>query len=155
MMTTRTAASASRPVRRPPSSSLQIARQLLEEIVAHAREESPRECCGLIAARNGHAVAVHRVRNVAINPKSAYFMEAKEQYLAMRAIEDADLDIGAIYHSHPRSEPVPSETDVNLARQWPGMRWMIVGLQGDEPLIRTWRIVDDAFHEDAHEVQDG
>ena len=134
---------------------MQIPRQLLEEIVAHAREESPRECCGLIAARDGQAVAVHRVRNVAINPKSAYFMEAKEQYLAMRDIEDADLEIGAIYHSHPRSEPVPSETDVNLARQWPGMRWMIVGLQGGEPEIRTWRIVEDAFHEDAHEVQDG
>jgi proteasome lid subunit RPN8/RPN11 len=108
----------------------------------------------MIALRDGEAVAVHRVRNVAINPKSAYFMDAKEQYLAFQAIEDGDLELGAIYHSHPRSEPVPSQTDVNLAKQWPGMRWMIVGLQGDEPELRTWRIADDAFHEDAHEVQD-
>jgi proteasome lid subunit RPN8/RPN11 len=132
-----------------------VPRQLLEEIVAHAREESPRECCGMVGAQDGRAVAVHRVRNVAINPKSAYFMEPTEQLRTLQAIEDADLEIGAIYHSHPRSEPVPSETDVNLARQWPGMRWMIVSLQGDEPEIRTWRIVDDAFHEDAHEVEDG
>jgi [CysO sulfur-carrier protein]-S-L-cysteine hydrolase len=134
---------------------LRIRAQLLAEIVAHAREEAPRECCGMIGTDDGRAVAVHRVRNVAINPKSAYFMDAKEQYLAFQAIEDADLEIGAIYHSHPRSEPVPSETDVNLAKQWPGMRWMIVSLAGGEPEIRTWRIVDDAFHEDAHEVQDG
>jgi [CysO sulfur-carrier protein]-S-L-cysteine hydrolase len=134
---------------------LRIPAQLLAEIVAHAREEAPRECCGMIGTDDGRAVAVHRVRNVAINPKSAYFMDAKEQYLAFQAIEDADLEIGAIYHSHPRSEPVPSETDVNLAKQWPGMRWMIVSLAGGEPEIRTWRIVDDAFHEDAHEVQDG
>jgi proteasome lid subunit RPN8/RPN11 len=134
---------------------LRIPPQLLAEIVAHAREEAPRECCGMIGTEDGRAVAVHRVRNVAINPKSAYFMDAKEQYLAFQAIEDADLEIGAIYHSHPRSEPVPSETDVNLAKQWPGMRWMIVSLAGGEPEIRTWRIVDDAFHEDAHEVQDG
>jgi proteasome lid subunit RPN8/RPN11 len=134
---------------------LRIPPQLLAEIVAHAREEAPRECCGMIGTEDGRAVAVHRVRNVAINPKSAYFMDAKEQYLAFQAIEDAELELGAIYHSHPRSEPVPSETDVNLAKQWPGMRWMIVSLAGGEPEIRTWRIVDDAFHEDAHEVQDG
>jgi [CysO sulfur-carrier protein]-S-L-cysteine hydrolase len=131
---------------------LRIPRQLLEEMIAHAREEAPRECCGVIAAENGRAVAVHRVRNVAINPKSAYFMDAKEQYLAFQAIEDADLELGAIYHSHPRSEPVPSETDINLAKPWPGMRWIIIGLEGAEPEIRTWRIDDDAFAEDPHDV---
>jgi proteasome lid subunit RPN8/RPN11 len=134
---------------------LRVPRELLEEIVAHAREESPRECCGMIGTDDGRAVAVHRVRNVAINPKTAYFMDPKDQLAAWQAIEDSDLEIGAIYHSHPRSEPVPSQTDVNLAKQWPGMRWMIVGLQSTEPEIRTWRIVDDAFHEDAHEVEDG
>jgi proteasome lid subunit RPN8/RPN11 len=131
---------------------LRIPQPLLEEMIAHARDEAPRECCGMIASENGSAVAVHRVRNVAINPKSAYFMDAKEQYLAFQAIEDAGLELGAIYHSHPRSEPVPSETDVNLAKPWPGMTWVIVGLQGDEPQIRTWRIDDDAFAEDPHDV---
>jgi proteasome lid subunit RPN8/RPN11 len=131
---------------------LRIPPQLLEEMVAHAREESPRECCGLIATRDGEAVAAHRVRNVAINPKSAFYMDPKEQYLAMQAIEDADLELGAIYHSHPRSEPVPSETDINLARPWPGVRWTIVGLQGGEPEVRTWRIVDSAIEEDPHDA---
>jgi [CysO sulfur-carrier protein]-S-L-cysteine hydrolase len=134
---------------------LRIPRQLLEEMIAHAREESPRECCGLIAARDDGAVAVHRVSNVAVNRKTAYFMEPKEQLQTMQAIEDAGLEIGAIYHSHPRSEPVPSPTDVNLAKQWPGMRWIIVGLNGEEPEVRTWRIEGTAFHEDPHEVQDG
>jgi proteasome lid subunit RPN8/RPN11 len=131
---------------------LRIPQSLLEEMIAHAREEAPRECCGMVAAQDGDAVAVHRVRNVAINPKSAYFMDAKEQFLAFQAIEDADLELGAIYHSHPRSEPVPSETDVNLARPWPGMRWIIVGLHAAEPEVRTWRIDDDAFVEDPHDV---
>jgi proteasome lid subunit RPN8/RPN11 len=131
---------------------LRISQPLLEEMIAHAREEAPRECCGMIATDNGRAVAVHRVRNVAINPKSAYFMDAKEQYQAFQAIEDADLELGAIYHSHPRSEPVPSETDINLAKPWPGMRWIIVSLQGDEPEIRTWTIIDDAFAEAPHDL---
>lgn len=134
---------------------LRISTPLLEEIIAHAREDAPRECCGMIAAQDGQAVAVHRVRNVAVNRKTSYFMDPKEQLATWQAIEDAGLEIGAIYHSHPRSEPVPSPTDVNLAKQWPGLRWMIVGLEGAEPEVRTWRIVGTAFHEDAHEVHDG
>ena len=135
---------------------LRISSQLLEEIFDHAREESPRECCGLIGCdAEGRAVSTHRVRNVAVNRKTSYFMDAKEQLEAFQAIEDAGLEIGAIYHSHPRSEPVPSPTDVNLAKQWPGMQWMIVGLAGEEPEARTWQIVDTAFHEDPHEVHDG
>lgn len=135
---------------------LRISSQLLGEIVAHAREESPRECCGLIGVDgDGNAGSVHRVKNVAVNRKTAYFMDAKQQYEAFQAIEDAGQEVGAIYHSHPRSEPVPSPTDVNLAKQWPGMQWMIVGLAGPEPEARTWRIVDTAFHEDPHEVRDG
>jgi [CysO sulfur-carrier protein]-S-L-cysteine hydrolase len=135
---------------------LRISPQLLAEIVAHAREESPRECCGLIGVdADGNAMSVHRVKNVAVNRKTAYFMDAKQQYEAFQAIEDAGHEVGAIYHSHPRSEPVPSPTDVNLAKQWPDMQWMIVGLAGSEPEARTWRIVDTSFHEDPHEVHDG
>jgi proteasome lid subunit RPN8/RPN11 len=133
---------------------LRIPPRLLEEMIAHARQEAPRECCGMIACQGDQAVAVHRVRNVAVNRKTAYFMEAKEQLDTWQAIEDAGLEIGAIYHSHPRSEPVPSPTDVNLAKQWPGMQWVIVGLAGSEPEVRTWQIVGTAFHEDPHEVQD-
>ena len=134
---------------------LRIPRQLLEEMLAHAREESPRECCGMIACEGDRAVAAHRVQNVAVNRKTAYFMDPKEQLLTMQAIEDAGLEVGAIYHSHPRSEPVPSPTDVNLAKQWPGMQWIIIGLTSDEPEVRTWQIVGTEFHEDPHEVQEG
>ena len=43
-------------------------------------------------------------------------------------IEDAGAELGAIYHSHTRSEPYPSQTDVNFAAGWPGVEWLIVGV---------------------------
>ena len=49
---------------------------------------------------------------------------------------------GVIYHSHTRSKPYPSQTDVNFAGNWPGVEWLIVGLAGDEPDVRNWRIAD-------------
>jgi proteasome lid subunit RPN8/RPN11 len=132
---------------------LRISRQLLEEVIAHARAEAPNECCGMIATRDGAAVAVHRARNKAASPLR-YEMDGLEQYRIQTAIEDAGLELGAIYHSHTRSAPRPSETDINLAF-YPDAVYVIVGLDNDEPDVRAWRIIDGAVSEAALEVEDG
>jgi proteasome lid subunit RPN8/RPN11 len=58
--------------------------------------------------------------------------------------------LGAIYHSHVRSPPYPSQTDVNFARSWPGIEWLIVALAaGEEPETRSYLIdVDSAAIEE-------
>jgi [CysO sulfur-carrier protein]-S-L-cysteine hydrolase len=106
---------------------VRISRQLLDEVIAHAQAEAPKECVGMIAARDGEAVAVHRARNSADAPKLRYEIDPKEQYRLEMGIEDAGLELGAIYHSHPRTEPEPSPTDVNLAMH-PHALYLIVGL---------------------------
>jgi proteasome lid subunit RPN8/RPN11 len=119
---------------------LRISRSLLEELVAHARAEAPNECCGMVASRAGEAVAVHRATNTAASPLR-YEIDGMEQYRIQTEIEDAGLDLGAIYHSHTRSDPLPSQTDINLAF-YPEALYVIVGVKGDEPDVRAWEIVD-------------
>jgi proteasome lid subunit RPN8/RPN11 len=119
---------------------LRISRQLLDEVIVHAREEAPNECCGMIASTDGEAVVVHRARNTAASP-FRYEMDGMEQYRIQTAIEDAGHELGAIYHSHTRSAPEPSQTDINLAF-YPEALYVIVGLKGPEPDVRAWRIVD-------------
>src|SRR5918999_2495467 len=118
---------------------MRISRTLLDEMIAHARADAPNECCGMIASRDGEAVAVHRATNAAASPLR-YEIEGREQLKFMDAIEDAGLDLGAIYHSHTRSAPEPSQTDINLAF-YPDALYVIVGLKSAEPDIRAWRIV--------------
>jgi [CysO sulfur-carrier protein]-S-L-cysteine hydrolase len=132
---------------------VRISSQLLEEIVAHARADAPNECCGMIAAQDGRAVAVHRARNAAASPKLSYHMDGREQYQIEMAIEDAGLELGAIYHSHPRSAPEPSQTDINLALH-PHALYVIVGLAGEGPDVRAFTIVDGAVGVAALEVED-
>ena len=60
-----------------------------------------------------------------------------------QAIEDAGWELGAIYHSHTRSPPVPSQTDINLAF-YPDALYVIVGVAGSAPEVRAFRIVDSA-----------
>ena len=133
---------------------MRISRQLLDEVVAHAQAEAPNECCGMIASSNGRAVAVHRARNTAKAPRKRYEMDPKEQLKLETGIEDAGLELGAIYHSHTRSAPLPSQTDVNLAMH-PHALYVIVGLEHPEPEVRAWRIVDGAVTAAALEVDDG
>ena len=113
---------------------------MLDRMVEHARREAPNECVGVLGARDGEAVRVHRARNAAASPLR-YEIDGMEQYRIQTAIEDAGHDLGAIYHSHTRSAPEPSQTDINLAF-YPDALYVIVGVAGEEADVRAWRIVD-------------
>jgi [CysO sulfur-carrier protein]-S-L-cysteine hydrolase len=103
----------------------------------------------MIASRAGVAIAVHRATNAAASPLR-YIIEPAEQYRITQEIEDEGLDLGLIYHSHTRSDPVPSQTDINLAKlggtdlpAFPGTLYLIVGVKDADPDVRTWSIVGD------------
>jgi [CysO sulfur-carrier protein]-S-L-cysteine hydrolase len=130
--------------------TMRIARELLEKIITHAREDAPNECCGMIAASDGEAVRVYRATNSAASPLR-YEIDGKEQYRIQTEIEDAGWDLGAIYHSHTRSAPYPSQTDINLAF-YPESLYVIVGIASDEPEVRAYRIVDEQVSEVALDV---
>jgi proteasome lid subunit RPN8/RPN11 len=120
-----------------------IAPELIDRIVAHARRDFPNECCGMIAVRDGVAVSVHEAENLAASPLR-FEVDGLEVHKTIEEIEDAGGELGAIYHSHTRSEPYPSQTDVNFAAGWPGVEWLIVGLRrnSDEVVVRSYRIDD-------------
>ncbi|HEY5317796.1 MAG TPA: M67 family metallopeptidase [Solirubrobacteraceae bacterium] len=120
---------------------MKLTQELYDEILDHARAEAPAECCGMIASRDGEAVQVYRATNAAASPPYAYEIDSADLYRIQMAIDDADLDLGAIYHSHPRSAPYPSQTDISLAF-YPDALYIIVGLKGAEPSARAFSIRD-------------
>jgi len=132
---------------------MRIPRSMLDRIVAQARDEAPNECCGMIAARDGAAVTLHPARNAAASPLR-YEIDGMEQYRIQSAIEDAGDDLGAIYHSHTRSAPLPSQTDINLAF-YPDALYIIVGVAGEEADVRAWRIADGSVEEAGLEIEEG
>jgi proteasome lid subunit RPN8/RPN11 len=119
---------------------MRISQELFDEMVAHAAQDAPNECCGMIATRDGEAVTVHRATNAAASPLR-YEIDGAEQYRIQMEIDDAGLDLGAIYHSHTRSEPFPSQTDINLAF-YPDALYVIVGLMNGAPDVRAFTIRD-------------
>jgi proteasome lid subunit RPN8/RPN11 len=121
---------------------VKISQQLIDEMVAHAREDLPNECCGMIGGRDGEARTVHRVVNAAASPLR-YEMDSQGQISAYNAIGDAGEDLLGIYHSHTKSAAYPSQTDVNQAVAWPEQVYVIVSLaDGDVPDVKAYLLKD-------------
>ena len=125
---------------------MRIAGDLLDQIVAHAREDAPNECCGLISGGDGRAARVHRARNEFSSPMR-FNVHPQDLIRITNEIDDAGEELVGIYHSHPRSEAYPSQTDINLAANWPDPLWLICSLAGDEPAVRAFSIRDGAVKE--------
>jgi proteasome lid subunit RPN8/RPN11 len=119
---------------------MRFSQELFAQMVEHARAEAPNECCGMVASRDGEAVAVHPAVNAAASPLR-YEIDGAEQYRIQMEIDSADLDLGAIYHSHTRSAPYPSQTDINLAF-YPDAVYVIVGLANGDAEVRGYTIRD-------------
>jgi proteasome lid subunit RPN8/RPN11 len=131
---------------------MRIARELIDEIVAHAREEAPNECCGLLAGVDGRATQVHRARNQEASP-FRYVVDSRDQIRIMDEIEEAGEELVGIYHSHTRSAAYPSQTDVNLAKGWPDPLYLICSVAAEEPDVRAYAIRNSAIEEVALAVE--
>jgi [CysO sulfur-carrier protein]-S-L-cysteine hydrolase len=131
---------------------VRIAPELVEQIVAHALEDPRIECCGIVAvapADDGEKTAtrVYRAHNVH-ESELRFEIDPLEQLEINESIDDEGWGFGAIYHSHVRSEPKPSQTDITFAAGLPGIEWIIVGLANeDAPEIRSYLIDGDAVRE--------
>ena len=97
----------------------------------------------MVAARGEppEAVAIHRARNLAASPLR-FEIDGREVLSLTQEIEREGYELRAIYHSHTRTPPYPSQTDINFAANWPGVEWIIVGLDGGAPEVRSYLITD-------------
>jgi [CysO sulfur-carrier protein]-S-L-cysteine hydrolase len=111
------------------------------ELRAHAAEEAPNECCGLVLLRDGVAVEYIRGTNKLQSP---YRYELYIDPVVWSEIPD-DLE-QVIFHSHPETEPRPSRTDRERAGLWSGRPFLIYGLKHDD--LRAWTVT----REDAAEL---
>jgi proteasome lid subunit RPN8/RPN11 len=114
-----------------------------DQLLAHASETDPAECCGLIAGSDDEqARSIYSLRNMASNPNVAYEAAPEDLFAAQRQMRDRGEQLIGIYHSHPGSEePAPSETDVRLA-YYPQAVYFIIGLAGPRPVMRAFRIIE-------------
>jgi proteasome lid subunit RPN8/RPN11 len=118
-----------------------------DQLLAHASETDPAECCGLIGGSEDQQTrSIYSLRNMSPNSNVAYEAAPEDLFAAQRQMRERGEQLLAIYHSHPRSaEPVPSETDIRLA-YYPQAIYFIIGLAGPQPILRAFRISESEDH---------
>ncbi len=136
---------------------LTLERSYVDQMIAHAREENPNECCGIIAGDDGRAANFYRITNAAKSP-FRYRMDPQEFFRAYRDVEDRGWRILVLYHSHTHTEARPSDTDIRLATGpdgrslWPDTYYVLVSLANEnDPSVRAFTIEDGVVQE--HELR--
>ena len=130
---------------------VQVLRDVYDAMVAHALEERPDECCGMLAGKNGRVTRALRAVNVAERKGVRYEVAPREILRLMDEMDDANLDHLGIYHSHTFTRAYPSATDIGLAA-YP-VYYVIVSLADfRKPVVKAFTITDGEVEEHPIEV---
>lgn len=122
---------------------LVIPKTIVNDIIAHAKELTPYECCGFLAGNENTVGKVYRIKNVVsvegaveaasfdeakirhlshLSPEEraeiAFIMDSVEMFKAVKDMRKQGLKLQVVYHSHPKDPARPSPTDIKIANDW-------------------------------------
>ena len=132
---------------------MKIPQDIIEELIAQARQDAPNETCGyLLGIENGESEAEvtenYWMENIDHSPEHFSF-SPREQFAALRYAREKGLKILANWHSHPASPSRPSQEDLRLAND-PTIRYAILSLHEGVHLnsfkILNGEVVDKEVH---------
>jgi proteasome lid subunit RPN8/RPN11 len=121
---------------------LRISHEVIAEMIAHAHEEAPRECCGLLIGKGDSVDRSVRATNLEPRP-TRYLIDARDHFAAIRAARSEGREVLGAYHSHPASAPEPSPTDIAEANSGSDFVYVIVSPVNDE--VRAYRCQSGQF----------
>ena len=106
---------------------IKISESLRKNLELHANEQNPYEACAILLGNKDekiwNATEIFLTEN--IEKSEINFTVSNEQLLeGYKMAEETGLDIVGIFHSHPKSLPSPSNTDVKFMKGNP-IPWII------------------------------
>ena len=118
-----------------------IPSSIAEEMIAHAKEDFPLECCGILAGKDDSVSHIYRMDNID-SSRVSYLMDPREQLKVFKEMRTLGIEMKAIYHSHPNHPAYPSKTDIELA-YYPDTVYIIISINdNNDTLVRGFWIVN-------------
>jgi proteasome lid subunit RPN8/RPN11 len=133
---------------------IRLPREHLEAMIAHALEDAPVECCGVVAAVDGEVVGIHRARNTEASPYR-FNIDPLEYMRLEEAVLEGGAAVAGFYHSHTGTEARPSPTDIRMMSAFFGPPYVhfVVGVADREsPHARVFTIEDGGYVEHRYEL---
>ena len=135
----------------PAGKQIILTRAQRDEMLNHALQETPNECCGLLIGKGRRVKQVVKIKSDNPSP-DAYYMNAEEQVAVFTEMAARGEELLGIYHSHPKGPAWPSGADLQLAFH-PEVAYFIISLADmDNPALHAFRIHHGAFEETAFKL---
>jgi proteasome lid subunit RPN8/RPN11 len=133
---------------------LKLSPQDYQTLLAHARAALPNEGCGLLAGESAGAEKtvkkVYCLENTDKSPEH-FSMAPEEQFKAVADMRKNGWTLLGNFHSHPATPARPSAEDIRLAFD-PSLSYVIISLQAEEPVIKSYTIQKGSAAEEALEL---
>jgi proteasome lid subunit RPN8/RPN11 len=113
-----------------------------QTLAEYARKSQPNECCGIVLGVGNRVTQIMPVPNIAADSRNNYRMDDKVLVKILLWAEREQQKVVGFYHSHPRTEPIPSQSDIRLAA-YPDAAYLIVGFRSGETHLAAWSIKRD------------
>jgi desampylase len=124
--------------------AVQLRDEVRADMIAHARDEAPNECCGLLVGAGSLIDECVRVRNLRASP-TRYLLDPAEHIATNRRLRGSRRAVIGCYHSHPHTSPVPSDTD-RAEALYEEFVWVIVSLAGSgSGEVAAYRLEHETF----------
>lgn len=118
---------------------LQIPMSIYERMIEQAREGVPFEVCGILGGKDGVVSVISPMTNTDAS-RDHFMMEPREQFSVVKVLRSQELEMLAVYHSHPETPARLSDEDLRLALT-PGISYVIVSLADPSaPEVRSFKI---------------
>src|SRR3990167_8819076 len=130
---------------------LEIPKKIFEEMIEHLRSEFPFEGCGVLAGKRNKVEKLIRLTNTKKSP-TAYLADPFEQLNMLKEIEREQIEMLAIYHSHPNNEAYTSMEDIEKAFYNEQLYLIVSFLDKKNPVARIFSIVNREISEEKFKV---
>ncbi len=118
--------------------AIELSSQIEADLIAHARQDLPNECCGYITGVGHVCKTLYKMTNVDASPEYFEF-DPKEQFQVIKTARKQGETPLVVYHSHPETPARLSQKDLALLTD-PNMVYIIISLNEDIPVIKAFRI---------------
>lgn len=109
------------------------------QISQHALDDRPNEACGLLVGKDQRVQQIIPTPNTSNDPQRRFSIAPSALAQHLPTIEAQGLTLIGFYHSHPKGDPIPSQTDI-YESHYPNVIHLIVGLKSDIPKLSAWQI---------------
>jgi proteasome lid subunit RPN8/RPN11 len=116
--------------------------QVADAMFRHAGWAYPEEACGLVAVEAAGVPVFAFCLTNADHAQDRFTITPDEHFGAIRYVESRGLTIGAVFHSHPRSEAYPSEIDIREGGDPAWLHFIVGPVTSTRPLLRAFRLED-------------